>query len=86
MLLLPSQADKGIGLTKSLKKTLNKHLPNNVKTQVRFTGQNLSTQLMLRIGSNLNTEMTLFILVNVQKRIILIIILVNIPGESSSGL
>ena len=32
MLLLPYQGDKGIGLTKSLKKNLNNDLPNNVKT------------------------------------------------------
>ena len=44
MLLLPYQGDKDIGLIKSLKKKLNKHLPNNVKTPVTFTAQKLSTQ------------------------------------------
>ena len=39
MLLLPYQEDKGIESTKSLKRKLNKHLPNSVKTQVTFTGQ-----------------------------------------------
>ena len=43
VLLLAYQEDKGIGLTKSLKRNLSKHLPNNVKTQVTFTGQKLST-------------------------------------------
>ena len=43
VLLLPYQGDKGIGLAKSLKRNLNNHLPNNVKTQVTFTGQKLST-------------------------------------------
>ena len=38
MLLLPYQGDKGIGLTKSFKRNLNKHLRNNFKTQVTFTG------------------------------------------------
>ena len=42
------QGDKGISLTKSLKRTLNKHLPNNMKTQVRFTGQNLRTQFIVK--------------------------------------
>ena len=42
------QGDKGISLTKSLKRTLNKHLPNNMKTQVRFTGQNLSTRFNVK--------------------------------------
>ena len=44
MLLLPYHGDKGIGLTKLLKRNLDKHLPNNVKTQVTFTGQKFSTQ------------------------------------------
>ena len=48
MLLLPYQGDKGIGLTKPLKRTLNKHPPHNVKTQVRFTGQNFSTQFNVK--------------------------------------
>ena len=43
MLLLYYQGDKGIDLTRSLKRNLNKHLPNHVKTQVTFTGQKLST-------------------------------------------
>ena len=48
MLLLPYLGDKGIGLTKSLKRNLNKHLPNNAKTQVTFTGQKLSTQFNVK--------------------------------------
>ena len=44
MLLLPYQGDKGIELSKSLKRNLTKHLPNNVKTQVTFASQKLSTQ------------------------------------------
>ena len=48
MLLLPYQGDKGIGLTKLLKINLNKHIPNNVKTQVTFTGQKLSTQFNVK--------------------------------------
>ena len=48
MLLLPYQGDKGIGLTKSLKKNLNNDLPNNVKTQVTFTGQKPSTQFDIK--------------------------------------
>ena len=48
MLLLPYQGDIRIGLTKSLEKNLDKHLPNNVKTQVTFTGQKLSTQFNVK--------------------------------------
>ena len=48
MLLLPYQGDKGIGLTKLLKRNLNKHLLNNVKMQVTFTGQKLSTQFNVK--------------------------------------
>ena len=44
MLLLRYQEDKSIGLTKFLKRNLNKHLPNNIKMQVTFIGQKLSTQ------------------------------------------
>ena len=48
MLLLPYQEDKGIESTKSLKRKLNKHLPNSVKTQVTFTGQKLSTDFNVK--------------------------------------
>ena len=44
MLLLPHQGDKDIGSTKSLKRNFRKHLLDNVKTQVTFPGQKLSTQ------------------------------------------
>ena len=43
MLLLPYQGDIVIGLAKSLKRNLNKHLPNNVKSQVTFNGRKLNT-------------------------------------------
>ena len=48
MLLLPYQGDIVIGLTKSLKRILNKHLPNNVKSQVTFNCQKLSTQFNVK--------------------------------------
>ena len=38
----------GIGLTKSLKRNLDKHLPNNIKTQVTYTGQKLNTQFNVK--------------------------------------
>ena len=44
VLLLSYQGVIDIGLTKSLKRNLDKHLPNNVTMQVTFTGQKLSTQ------------------------------------------
>ena len=83
MLLLPYQGDKDINLTKMLKRNLDKHLPNNVKMQVTFTGQ--KPNLMLRIGPNLNTNM-LFIFVNAQERTVLIITLVNLLEGSLSEL
>ena len=82
MLLLPHQGDKDIGSTESLKRNFKKHLPDNVKTQVTFTGQKLSTQFDVKVGPNLNTNMTLFILINVQNRIVLVTVLVNLLGES----
>ena len=48
MLLLPYQGDIDTGLTKLLKQSLNKYLPNNVKTQVTFTGQKLGTQFNVK--------------------------------------
>ena len=48
MLLLPYQGDIVIGLTKSLKRNLNKHLPNNVKSQVTFNGRKLNTQFNVK--------------------------------------
>ena len=86
MLLLPYQGGKGIGLTKSLKRNLENHYPNNIKTQVTFIGQKLSTQFNVKVGPTLNTNMTLLILVNVQNRILPMIILVNLLGESLSEL
>ena len=67
-----------------LKRDLDKHLPDNVKMQVTFTGQKLN--LMLRIGPNLNKNMMLFILVNAQERTVLIITLVNLLEGSLSEL
>ena len=48
MLLLSDPRDIGIGLTKSLKRNLDKHLPNNVKAQVKFTVQKLNTQFNVK--------------------------------------
>ena len=48
MLLLPYQGDIDTGLTKLLKQSLNKYLPNNVKTQFTFTGQKLGTQFNVK--------------------------------------
>ena len=48
MLPLPYQGDKGIGLTNSLKRNSNKHLPSNVKTQVTFPDQRLSSQFNVK--------------------------------------
>ena len=48
ILLLPYQGDKGISLTKLLKRNLNEHLPNNVKRQVTFTGQKLNTEFNVK--------------------------------------
>ena len=48
MFLLPYQGDKSIDLSKSLKRNLNKHLPNYVKTQTTFTCQKLSTQFNIK--------------------------------------
>ena len=80
MLLLPYEGDKGIGLTKSLKRNLNKHL------QVTFTGKKLSTQFTVKDRTKFENNMMLFILVNIHNRIVLIIILVNLLGESLSEL
>ena len=43
MLLLAYQGD--VGLTKSFKRNLDKQHPNNIKTQVIFTGEKISNQL-----------------------------------------
>ena len=52
MSLLPYQRDKGLGSTKSLKINLSKHLPNNVKMQVTFTGPKLRTQFNVKDRTN----------------------------------
>ena len=76
MLLLPCQGDKGIGLTKSLKRN------SNLRRKLHLLVKNLGLNLMLRIEPNLNTKIMLFILVNVQKRTVPIITMVNLLGES----
>ena len=48
MLLLLYQAEIGIRLTKLLRRNSDKHLPNNIKMQVTFTGQKLSTQFNIK--------------------------------------
>ena len=86
ILLLPYQGDKGIGLTKSLKRNLNKHLSNNVKTQITFTGQKCSTQFNVKNRYKFEHKHDVIFLVNVQNRIVLIIIFVNLLEESLSKL
>ena len=85
MLLLPNQGDKGIGLTKSFKRNLINTFLITLRRKLHLLVKNLALNSMLRIGPNLNTNM-LFILVNVQDRIVLIITLVNLLGESQSEL
>ena len=43
LLLLPYQGEKGLHLTKSLKRNLKSLLQNTVKANIGFTGKNLST-------------------------------------------
>ena len=85
MFLLPYQGDKSIDLSKSLKRNLNKHLPNYVKTQTTFTCQKLSTQFNIKGKTKFEHKHDV-ILVSVQNGIVLIIILVNLLGESLSKL
>ena len=54
LLLLPYQGNKGIGLIKSLKRNLRKHLPNSIKMQVTFLVQKLITQFNVYGMTNLN--------------------------------
>ena len=87
MLLLPYQGDKGTGLTKSLKIKLKISIfLLTFRHNLHFGVNNVAPNLMLRIKPNLNINMTLFILENVQNRIVLITLLVNLPGESLSEL
>ena len=86
MLLLRYQGDIGIGLTKSLKRNLDKHLLITLRRKLHLLVKSLSLNLMLRIGPNSSTNIMLFILVHVQYRTAAIIILVNLLGESLSEL
>ena len=78
MLLLSYQGDKGIDLTRSLKRYLNKHLPDHVKTQVTFTGQKLSTPFNVKDRTKLEYKHDVIFLINVQNRTVLISISVNL--------
>ena len=86
MLLLPYQGDIGIGLTKSLKRNLDKHFPNNVKAQLKFTDQKLNTQFNVKDRTRFEHKHHDIYLVNVQNRTALMIIFVNLLGESLSEL
>ena len=86
MLLLRYQGDIGIGLTKSLKINLDKHLLITLRRKLHLLVKSLSLNLMLRIVPNSSTNIMLFILVHVQNRTAAIIILVNLLGESLSEL
>ena len=48
LLLLPYQGEKGLHLTKSLKRNLKSLVPSTVKANVRFTGKNLSTCFQIK--------------------------------------
>ena len=65
-------------------RNLSKHLSNNIKAHVTFTSQKLSIQC--NVKTKMKTNMMLFILVNIQGSTVLIIILVNLLGESLSKL
>ena len=43
LLLLPYQGEKGIHIVNSMKRYVNKILPENVKVQTAFTGKRLSS-------------------------------------------
>ena len=56
MLLLPYYGDKGTRLTKSLKINLYKHLPNNGRTQIKFTCQKLGSQFKVKDGTKFDCK------------------------------
>ena len=55
LLLLPYQGEKGLPLTKSLKRNLKSLLPSTVKSTMGFTGKNLSTCFQIK-NQSLNTN------------------------------
>ena len=60
------------------------HLPNNVKMQVTFTGQKLSTQFNVKGRNKFEQDAIYFGKCSEQNA--LIITLVNLPGESLNEL
>ena len=48
LLLLPYQGEKGLHLTKSLKRNLKSLLPSTVKANIGFTGKKLSTCFQIK--------------------------------------
>ena len=48
LLLLPYQGEKGLHLTKSLKRHLKSLLPSTVKANIGFTGKKLSTRFQIK--------------------------------------
>ena len=52
LLLLPYQGEKGLHLTKSLKRNLKSLLPSTVKTNIDFIGKKLSTYFQIKDRTN----------------------------------
>ena len=70
LLLLPYQGEKGLHLTKSLKRNLKSLLPSTVKSNIDFTGKKLSTCFQIKDQTKLNTHMISFTQQRVQKIIV----------------
>ena len=60
LLLLPYQGEKGLHLTKSLKRNLKSLLLSTVKANIGFTGKKLSTCFQIKDQTKLNTHMISF--------------------------
>ena len=70
LLLLPYQGEKGLHLTKSLKRNLKSLLPSTVKAILDLQAKSSAHVFKLRIKQSLSTNMTLFTKQLVQKIIV----------------
>ena len=85
-LMIPYQGGKGEQVIKSVRKTIKRLLPSNIKVQVSFTGNKFSSCFNITDKTKLSTDMMQFILGYVLKHRLMIITLVKQNDEFSGGL
>ena len=70
-LILPYAGPKGNSIIKTMKNSLKRILPDNGRTRVTYSGQNLVQSCRLKTKQKINTNTILFTTVNVQNQLVM---------------